>query len=558
MKRIIALLMALLTLGSLFACTPVEEDETEIGGESTEDTVEETIPETEAETEPEAEPEELRLHRFPMGKEPKIVYFANGDGTREEQVLLSSLQGLACRLTEEHVYLGALSGATAEAMQKMKPDVLHTETLNGERAAVWNLMQHYYEMDAFEGYILCTESNPVSVDIAISLAGLLNGLVVIDTIQSRVEEIGYECILDVSDKDDAWLRSSEYWNQLRRDMSFQASYTVSTCLIDWAVYCGGTYYTNYLGTVIDEEIAKYEFLDDNAIIFGYNHTLGETVFIAGHSANNASLIPTDFMGNLSALRSYAQETMTQPRVEITDEILEPGNVHTVTFIYSDGDNMCFSTGGMISYVNHPRKEDVPISYGVPATSIDLTAPVMYHYYTTKTPAQEFVMSLSGLGYSFPSTWDPEVRATMTEELAEYMRRTDLKYMIMLDGLSWDETVLSDFTEHEGIEGIFYVQGENKNGQVLWTNGKPTVCERLSFTLGRDGAVYPQILRFLTRDTLAVNPEKTRSYSMYYVGAWCTGTDVVASLVDELGDNVDVVTPDVFMQRLIHNCKPTEE
>ncbi len=556
MKRIFAFVLALLTVASLFSCTPAEEDETI--GETGEETQADTAAETEAETEGESGVENVYFDRFPKGAEPKTIYFADANGSREEQVLLSSLQGLACRLTEEHIYNGDLNCQWLPAMKQLKPDVTYTDIVDEERATVWPLVNHYYEAGLFDSYILCTEANPVSVDIAITLAGLLDALVVIDTLQATMDEIGYKCVMDVREYDDAWLRSSEYWDQLRRDMSFQAGYTVATCLIDWAVFSGGSYYTNYTGQVPAEQMAKYDFLDDNAIIFGYNHSLGEYTFIESHSLINANLIPTDFMSNLSVFRSFAQETMTQSRVEMTDEILEPGNVHTVTFVYSDGDNMCFTAGALINYVNHPRKEDVPISYGVPATSIDLIAPILKTLYDTKSDGQEYVMSLSGIGYTNPGRWTDEARGIMTEQLGEYMKRSDLKYMIMLDGFAWDERILADFTEHEGIEGIFHIQGfVDYPGQIIWTNGKPSVYARSDFYGGYD-EYYPVILDWLNRESLSVDPQKSRSYSMYYVGAWCTGRDVVASLVDQLGENVDVVTPDVFMQRLIHNCKPAEE
>ncbi len=554
MKRIFAFLLALLTVVSLFSCTPAEEDETtgETGEETQADTAEETTPETEGEGEAEA----LRLHRYPMHEEPQTIYVTGTASVAYEQMMLSSLQGLSCRYTNEHIYLGSITDSGVSVMKEMKPDVNCTENVGDVKADVWSLVKHYYDAGYFDSYVLCSESNPESIDIAITLAGPLKAIVVEESIKAAVEEIGYKCAMDVSDKDDAWLRASEYWGQLRRDMAMHQNHGITDCLIDWAIYCGA-YYANYDGYIIEECTAKYEFLDDNAIIFGYNHSLGETAFVASHAFNNASVVPTDYQRNLSVFRAFAQETMTQSRVEMTDEILEPGNVHTITFVYSDGDNMCFAAGHLTNYVTHPRQDDVPISYGVPAMSIDLTAPSLQNLYNIKNENQEFIMSLSGLGYSFPSQFTPEGRAQMTEELAEYMRRSDLKYMIMLDGKAWDETVVSDFTEHEGIEGIFYVQGESKPAQVLWTNGKPCVGERHSFTLGYDG-VYNEMIRFLTRDSLPVDPTKQRSYSMYYVGAWCTGTDVVASLVDQLGENVDVVTPDVFMQRLIHNCKPAEE
>ena len=76
------------------------------------------------------------------------------------------------------------------------------------------------------------------------------------------------------------------------------------------------------------------------------------------------------------------------------------------------------------------------------------------------------------------------------------------------------------------------------------------------TGGYEGT-YNDILRFLQRKTLSTDVKKTRSYSMYYVGAWCTGMDVVESLIEQLPEYVEVVTPGVFMERMVANCKPSE-
>ncbi len=549
MKRVLLLLLVLCAALSLIACRGELPPETE--GETNVESADGTeAEETAAEVTP---PVSLYDSRFPDATEPSVIYFTPTAPTTPENVFLSSLQGLAARYTDEHIYMGRLTDTFLPYMQKFKPDVTYTEALNGEAVSLWPLAKHYFDKGAFSGYILCTEANPVSVDIAISLSALLKAPVVIDTIQAAVDEIGYECILDVREYDDAWLRASEYWDRLDRTISFQASYTVSTCLIDWASFCGA-YYTNYTGHVADEQIAKYEFLDDNAIVFGYNHSLGEGVFIAAHSLNNTNLIPTDFMSNLSVLRSFAQQTMTQPRGEI---VTDPGrNVHTVTFIYSDGDNMCYAAGTQIGIYNHANKGSLPLGFGLPATSIDLCAPIMQYYYDTKTDAEEFIMSLSGVGYTDARLWTPEGRAIMSEELATFMDRSDLSYMAML-GSGWDQTMFDDFTEHDGIEGIFYVGDHYKNKDFTWSNGKPVVSQALTITGGENVdqfSGYRLAQLQLTRQSLCTDVTDVKAYSMYYVGAWCTGPDVIAKLVDGLGDNVEVVTPSTFMERIATNCK----
>jgi len=582
MKKLVSLLLALLMLGTMVACTGDDMPDTTKdttgdvleGGEETEkDTADETVMEEVVDG--------VKDGRFARPITATTIYEVRQEEwlpySNADCLLIGTLQGLTTKHSTEQILLSDNGNRSYLRYMLEKLGATWNETVDGKQPTLENLLSYYADKDVYKGYILCTEQNRESVYVAVSVAGLLDGVVVTEENKHKLDDLGFTCLLDVSDKDDAWLRASEYWDQLSKDVAVErcyADYVVGhrgvPALIDFAVL-NGAYYTLYEGYVEAEHSAHFEYLNDGAFLFGWYIPIGEGPLVASLGMINASIIPSDNLRNLSVLSGFPIESIEQDRY--CDASVDAENVHTVTFIYSDGDNMWwhvqggFTAGdawfnygkecgedGLFRY-NPTREYD--IGWGVPATSIDLMGPTLSYLYEIKTDHDEFIMSLNGTGYSYVSRWDEKARNEMTEELADYMDRTDLRYMVMLDDSGWNEEFLSDYTEHDAIEGIFYVGSDNQNGNVLWTNGKPTVGCRSGFTGGYDGG-YNEILRWISRDTLSVNPKKSRSYSMYYMGAWCTYQNVLNDFVAALPDNVEVVTPSEFMDRMVANCKPDDQ
>ncbi len=586
MKKLVSLLLALLMLGSMVACTgddtpDTTEDTTGDVLEGGEETAEDTVEETEAETSIDDLFGGIEDGHFTKGVTAKTIYYMNPTTlwsyANSDFMLLGTLQGLVAKYSDEQFYLMHNEENTAYVRSVTERDwgVTWSDTVDGKEVTVENLVAHYADKNIFKGYILCSETNDdigSSVYVAISIAGLIDAVVVTEDNKALLDNLGYECLLDVSDKDDAWLRQSEYWDQLDKDIAVERLYKVNKeyhgvpnygglpGLIDLAVL-NGAYYTIYDGYVEAEHSAHFEYLNDDAYIFGWYIPIGEGPLVSSLGSINAGIIPADNVKNFSVLSGFSLETIKQERV--SNASTEAENVHTVTLIYTDGDNTWwFAEGPFITtdrYMYHDPDRNFDVGWGLPPTSLDLMGPVATYLYDTKSPEHdEFIMSLNGTSYTYGTRWSKEARAEMTEKLAQYMERMDLRYMVMLEDSGWQEEYFADFTEHDAIEGIFYVGSDNKNGNVIWTNGKPTVGCRSGFTGGRDGGIYDQIQAWLNRKTLSTDPAKTRSYSMYYVGAWCTYMDVITQFVSELPDNVEVVTPSEFMDRLVANCKPTEE
>ena len=576
-KNTLKIMIGLLLCAALYSCgagenetlpenvpevsetTPAENENNEEESEMEE--IKETVPETE-----EIIPEVLYDSRFPKAKQASVIYRMSQPSGISDGLLGASIQGLAAKHTDEQVLF------TSGAIEFYLPYIQNNwgtkieSSVGGKAVNLQNLAEHY--KDYIKGYILCSMNDgDDSIDVAVSLAGVMDAVIATKANRKMLENLGFECLLDVTECDDNWLRESEYWDKLNREIAFEQPNGMAPKLVDYAVLCG-SYFNFYNGRNSKEHKQMYEFLDDNAVVFGYNNTLGEFDTVKSFSEMNIQMIPSDHASNISTLSGFTTQQLEQKTVQ--DAAVDAENVHTVCFLMSDGDNMQwivndFSTTS--KWYGSPLRGSFDIGWGIPPTSVDLIAPMASYLYDNMTERDEFVMELSGLGYTFPSKWASEPRQKMTAQLAEYMKRSDLRFAEILDDNGFKADTLADFTMQDGIDGLFYIEYSNyagKNGKIIWTNGKPAVSAKSRLWADLSDGQIDAIAARINKGSTDVKSEK--AYSFIIVHAWSGMKDgklvgggntmeAVEALIAKFNENVEVVTPGEFMDRLIANCKP---
>lgn len=492
------------------------------------------------------------------------LYVISEPSSFSRKLTLASLQGLAAAGSEEQIIItnGTLDKYRSVLVQKYGAKLVGE--LEGEQVTTRNLLSHYAK--DLSGYILCEDDpDSESVSVAISLAGLLNAVIVAEGQEEDAADAGLTCLLDVRGKDDAWLRESEYFDRLSKDIAIEQPASMAPKLVDYAVL-NQAYFSFYSGHDSNELIEKYDFLNDNALVFGYNNTLGEFDTVDGFSQINLCMVPADHAANLATLSGFCEASAEQKTKKASEG--EAGDVHTVCLIMSDGDNMQWLVNDFISsdkWFSSDIRGSFDMGWGIPATAIDVTAPIVDYLYDTMSESDEFIMQLSGLGYTFPSRWSQSARLQMAENLAEYMKRSDLHYAEVLDDHGFDSETLSSFTRQEGIDGLFYIDYGNYaeySGKILWADGKPLVSARYRLWSNvPDGSVEAISKKI---NSASVDPHSPDAYSFIIVHAW-SGLDgngkmieggntmqAVQALVESLDSDVDVVTPSEFMARVIKN------
>lgn len=570
-KKIVALTLAL-TLGLLTLCyctpkppsTPSEDPDPE--------------PNPEPDPDPDPSPEE-------PGKEPddlptilpvitvapnkattllltKAVSGANG-------VTLGTLQGLAAKHSETQILLRAHSWSLYLPYMQSAGATVCEKDENGKDWTLATLLA-YYASD-LSGYILSSDE---SLSVAISLSGLLNAVVVQPSNEQTAISAGLTMVMDVRNRDDGWLRSSEYFSQLSRKVAVEQPASMAHKLVDYAVMAGA-YFNFYDGNNTDEHTAMFDFLDDGATLLGWNNTLGEYETVKSLSGINACLVPADHAYNLSTLSSFFAEGSVNKSLYASEEAdqshVENDNVHTVCIVMSDGDNLQWTLNDYVKktyWYSSALRGGFAMNWGLPALFGDLALPLMQYYADQQTSQDEFIMQLSGLGYTFPSNWDEAAKRNMAQTLAETMQKRGMKYMNILDDHGFTEQNMDAFTSQKGIEGIFYTDYANYagyKGDILWSNGVPVVSARYRLWNSIGGCDPESIANSVNNAPTSVYTEE--GYTFIIVHAW-SGLDAegnfvangdtmaaVAKLISLLDSDVEVVSASEFMNRIKDNLKP---
>ncbi len=473
------------------------------------------------------------------------------------QVTFQSLQGVVNRESPPQIFLSTNDG------ERHDDDWLRVLT---EEYGVSYVRQNDYlwYLSTFRsrlsGYVLFDSHKPESVNVALSLAGLLDAVAVDvrdDWLVAIVEELGLPQLLDVRSRDSLWLRQSEYWPQFNKDGIVQLHPLAGLPnLRDFGVANRMAFFYNDTPRDPDFQLMR-QMIDDlnpGAAVYGWGYTdrtYQESGFVGTATVFNLGTVPADQAGNLSVYMHYPlRDKLTRPpRPSLPTET----NVHYVTFIMSDGDNVQV----MLNKFAHPahdlyaspKRGQVPIGWTVPPMLAQVAPPIMEWLYQQATPNDDFIAGPSGWAYVFPAVW-PD-RASLGAKTQALMELTDMRSLVSLDvnqgGIGFNPITLDPLTAQPNVDGVFFVAydwADPAPGAMLWSNGKPV------FSMMRLGYIKPA--REEIDDVAAVinsRPKDATSpagYTVVYAHLWGTTVSDLVALAEKLGPNVRVVRPDVFL------------
>ena len=571
LKRILAIALALsLGISGLCCCSPNTPDAP----------TEDPKPNPDTPDKPSEDPTPEDPGNFPDEPEPflPVISVAPQKATTlllaksasgADGVTLGTLQGLAAKNSDTQILLRA--GAWSlylPYIQNAGVTVLEKDE-NDKNWTLATLLSYY--APELSGYIL---SSSESLSVAISLASLMNAVVVQPENEQTALDAGLFMIMDARGLDDSWLRSSEYFAQLSRSVAVEQPASMTPKLVDYAVMAGA-YFNFYDGKNANEHTEMFEFLDDGAVILGWNNVLGEYDTVKSLSGLNACLIPADHACNLSTLSSFFGEGEVNGALYASEESntshVEETAVHTVCIVMSDGDNLQWAMNDYAQktfWYGSDLRGDFAMTWGLPALLGDLALPMLQYYAGEQSAQDEFIMQLSGLGYTFPSRWDESAKWDMARQLADTMQRRGMKYMNILDDHGFTEQNMNAFTAQSGVEGIFYTDYANYagyEGDILWSNGIPVVSARYRLWNGIQGCDPESIASSINNAPADVYSRE--GYTFIIVHAW-SGLDTdgnfapsgdtmaaVAKLISLLDADVEVVGASEFMNRIKDNLTP---
>ena len=469
-------------------------------------------------------------------------------------VTLASLQGLLANKGTEQILINI------GAYSKFAPYIKNTYGATVISSSIWSTVEKF--KDKVSGYILCDNvGSDESLNVATSIANQLDAIIVTKKYEQKVISLGYTKILDVTGKNNEWLRESQYFSKLNKKIALSQGLIFGPHLRDYAVMKGA--YSYYASTTSDN-MRNFSFLDNNSLVFGWNDALGEYDTVASFSTINANLIPANHAHNLSTLSGFKLDSIKQKRSPVSNKT-HTGK-HTVCFIMSDGDNLQYLLNNYTdtNWFGSPLRSSFNMGWGLPPLTIDLAPPMLNYMYDEMNTSDEFVMQIGGLGYTYPSKWtNSDSLLEMAAMLNDYMKRSDMDIATIVD--SGVISNLSAFTRQDGIKGLFFIDfGDYSKykGRILWSDKKPVVTARYRLWAEVADGSIENIAAGINSASTDISSQD--AYSFVIVHSW-SGLDSsgnlvlngdtmkgIKALIDRFDSNVDVVTPSEFISRIIKN------
>jgi hypothetical protein len=297
----------------------------------------------------------------------------------------------------------------------------------------WALVERYARRGLITGYILyrsdrskgaINEHRPgmdCSVNVATSLAGILDGIIVDEALEAQAQKRGLKLLIDVRDKTQAWCFET-YKEQFNRTMACTQD-PRKPHVRDLAI--AQKAFTGYGDGAPTPAVMKW--LRPLSPILGWN---GGDEFTTTEMSTRWGHIQTatDWCINLPVLMAG-----TDKAVQLRARSFDPGTIDwndrrsAVSFVSTDGDNVqwlqgnFFRTSASKSYWGNPDRGKIPFGWSCCFAHLAQLCPGAIDYaVSTQLPNDEFIEW--GGGYYFPDLFSLE-RTNRWELLAQHARRT---------------------------------------------------------------------------------------------------------------------------------------
>ncbi|MDG2333580.1 MAG: GxGYxYP family putative glycoside hydrolase [Myxococcota bacterium] len=490
-----------------------------------------------------------RLERLRKGHRPTVLYaIPVAAMTGPERVLIATLQGILALDSDEQIYIHPEAGGYETWLEDL---VLNYGVTRVDVVDAWWLVDHF--ADKISGYLLYETGND-SVNAATSLAGLERAVVVEISIEAQAIAHGLTRVLDLRARDEAWVLANHgmrlnWLTAVEQKESFEHS------LRDYAVMSRALVF--YDGNSSFRESVMDWLLEDSVLLGWGDPSLGEDVFIRSGSESGVFTLPADHAHNLSPLSGFPVIQQAQkPRPQI---IADP-DVHYVSFLMTDGDNVQWALGTLQSdtrWFGSPLRGDFDMGWGFPPSLVRLAPSVMHWYYdnaASGTGRDAFVAGPSGGGYLYPSLFPRADLEDHVAELAEWMALADLSVVEILDFDSFTDTDLWDvYTARPEIEGLIYLEyGDHSQpaGKLVWSNAKPVLSPGIKLWQGLANSDPASILSRV--NGAPRDPTSPLGYTLVIVGVWSHSLADIQGIIDGLAADVRVVAPDTLLELVSEN------
>jgi hypothetical protein len=480
-------------------------------------------------------------------------------GNASQNVMMSSLAGVVNRNTHGELLLSPNNGSLPNPrfwLDRLKSAYPQVQSQFQSSPTV--LINQYRSM--LGGYVIYDRNvNPHSINIATSIAGVTNALMVDPATLSYATTAGLTQIADARNMtyDQAY---SQYASQFSRDKLFHQDTTKNEQLRDFAIMNRGfMFYSD--ATALNPYAANQ---NHHGRVFGWGPS--EFALFEQASQNNQQVVASDWSWS-SSTTSRWEIPLAKQQYHAPANVATQNGKHYVAFVVSDGDNCQWLTGG---YATDPRLFGSPyrgnfnMTWDLTSTLAEMN-PVAFNYLLQQASNgvhKDSFVSSGGAGLTFPSEY-PDIDG-LVDSISDSMQMADQRVISILDP-NYDSSRLHAILDDPQVMGMMfktyadYYKG--RNGALEYHNGKPVLSVKYSLWDGADTAL--SIANDLNNTTHRDPLLDSASYSIVNVHPWSTsgpngtgsGTPMgnLNQLVQGLDPTkVEVVTLEELMVHLRNN------
>jgi hypothetical protein len=431
---------------------------------------------------------------------------------------------------------------------------------------------------SLQGLIIHDPTLPDTVNVATTLAGQRNGMVVSPT-QAQDLQGAFNLPVLADLRTYKWSTGVQAYDWARQNLLSNSSARLvaglnpanMTGLRSFAVATRTFVYwldsRKYLpdlfhGETLSERSLMQQILSTfpaGATHLGWFIDESSGVNLTSHAA--IAVLATDLFTNLevwTAKQPQSQVVAAQAHVPSA----KPSNNVYVSFTISDGDNLQYSQHRMLRLWSDGSRGSVPIGWTISPVLLQAAPAMLAYYFSTARPQDEFIAGPSGAGYMFPSHWPAEHLPAFLQRTGQLMQATNLTTLEVLDTDYWQSAglpFLADirktgmaFTDEGcqqrfvqalipyGLRGLFSGAGLSK---VAWKkiNGIP-----LYQNLGLADSIASTLQ--LIRDATAASSQRPLFLNVYML-AWKVTPSDLKQMVQQLGPSYQVVLPSTVLALL---------
>ncbi len=475
-----------------------------------------------------------------------LVYGRSESLSRVQEFFAESVQGLFAQKGESKYY-HYRSGSYETWLEEIRTEY----GKDNEDVTIEEMLADYGDKLG-KGYVLFDNAVSASVNCARSIAGV-KGVVMVDvSLKSWADSNGLRQEYDATQMTerecfDAYKDEFDNTGLVQQNGS-------NVFLTDYAIAC--KYFCYF---VTDKKPASLKFRNEvqewckECAVYGWC-PIDEGTDVSFSSGYGSFTLASDYCLNMSVFSCtdfFGVEYLKQPD-KAKEADTYPTDKHYVTIVNSDGDNLQCWYGGTFESGKYMGAErgDFAMGWSVSPALYSLGPNILAHTYKNAKAGDQFVCSVSGLGYTYPMSYTADALKRYCSVLDDYLGALDLSVVKILDN-GLPEKTIEAYSQMQNAKGFLYCTYSDsyvgEHGSVYWSkNGKPFVSCRATMWNSSAEAIAGQI------NAYPADATSIAGYTYVNLHVWSMDYNDVKDMVALLDEDVVVVSPETFIDLIVKN------